>query len=252
MPDEELAVYLIEDAGATISPWGRGNSKLGPTVFTYSKLPGRVGGSCPGSSPECEMVCYAKRVVTGSPPVWSLWTRNTLRGDAVPELPAGAEIVRFHVSGDFDTPQYVLNWCVLVGKHPDVKFFGYTRSWQVPAMQNVLGHLRDRPNVQLFASVDSTMDGLPPKGWRRAWLDTDPRATKHTIREPGPEGKNEGVYIAGSFGSSELDSSAYICPEESGRKPSCVACNYCITGQRGDVIFPIHEGEPDGEDSDTR
>lgn len=256
LPDSELVVHLVEDRRATISPWGRGNSKIGPTVFTYSKLPGRVGGTCPGSSPECEMICYVKRVVTTSPPVWDLWTRNTLRRDEVPPLPEGAETVRFHVSGDFDTVPYIVNWCKLVNCHPDVAFFGYTRSWRVPELLPWLTRLHDYRNVQLFASVDKTIDELPPDGWRRAWLETDPRAAlvpheldlerqgryDERIRTEAEQGllmkmvEERGQHNFESVGGAR----SYVCPEETGRKPNCTSCNYCITGQRGDVIFLEH------------
>lgn len=231
LPRSELVVHLIEDRRAMISPWGLGNSKLGPRVFTYSKLPGRVGGTCPGSSPECEMICYVKRVMTSNPPVWDLWTQNTLRGDEVPPLPEEAEVVRFHVSGDFDTVQYIVNWCGLVNLHPDVRFFGYTRSWRVSGLVPWLEQLRDYPNVQLFASVDKTIEELPPAGWRIAWLETDPRA-----RANGEISEQNFRAVERGRGPETV----LVCPEETGDKPNCTECRYCIDGRRGDVLFLEH------------
>lgn len=235
---EDLTVHLIEDRRSEISPWGRGNSKIGPGVYTYSKLPGRVGGACPGSTAECELICYAKRVIFNAP-VWELWKSNTLRGDELPPLPKDATIVRFHVSGDFDSARYIVNWCKLVFRSPEVRFFGYTRSWRVPELVPWLETLRDYPNVQLFASVDKTTDELPPEGWRRAWLEHDLRA----IASKGGRAK-EGLKFFLDEGIQNFhtvdDQPSYVCPEETGGKKDCVSCRYCIDGQRGDVIFLEH------------
>lgn len=366
----DLTVHLVEDRGCEISPWGRGNRKLGASIYSYSKLPGRVGGSCPGSTAECELICYAKRVVANRP-VWDLWTTNTERGDEVPPLPPDARVVRFHVSGDFDTVAYVWSWYRLALAHPDVRMFGYTRSWRVEAAEEhdrpvahgdceewwkavvgwegiyevstcgnvrrikqtsgtscegvlsqklsggkkgkryptvalsrhsqvsnpyvhrlvieafhgsrprptsehevnhrnwnrldnhprnlewvtrgenmqhavwgslsltgALERLRDLPNVQLFASVDESMDELPPAGWRVAWLETDPRA-----RLNGQDSEHNWRPVDWSDVGTVPDvrtRAALVCPEETGRKRDCVSCNYCILGKRGDVVFLIH------------
>jgi hypothetical protein len=240
----ELIVHLPDTRGVTISRWGKGNTKLGMDgVYTFSRLPGRIGGTCPGATPECQDICYAMRVIK-TPPVWDMWAKNSAFGreleNANDPLPPDAKIVRIHVSGDFDSANYVDEWYYLAKARPDVRFFGYTRSWRVPKLLGALEQLRALPNVQLFASMDKSMDELPPLGWRRAWLEDDPRATKRAIREPGPAGQNEGVYVAGLFDSDELDSSAYICPEETGRKANCQDCDYCIRGRHGDVIFLLH------------
>lgn len=35
-----LTVYLPDTRGVVVSPFGRGNLKIGPGVYTYSRLPG--------------------------------------------------------------------------------------------------------------------------------------------------------------------------------------------------------------------
>lgn len=219
----ELVVHIPDTRGVHVSPWGRGNLKLGQSkgFYTYSKLPGLPsphGGSCPGATDTCLRVCYAFRV-RETPLVWQMWTENTKQGLGVPRLPRDAKVVRFHVSGDFDSIGYVISWCIAADQNPDVRFFGYTRSWRVPELLPDLERLRVLPNVQLFASVDeSSKDKYqwPPDGWRWAWLG-EPHL--RTIWRPAP---------------------AYVCPETTGRKPNCEACNYCILGKRGDVVFPLH------------
>lgn len=241
---EATTTYLHDDRRATISRWMQGNPKLGEGVFTYSRLPGKVGGTCPGSSDECEAICYAKRVVMNVP-VWDVWRLNSQPGEMVqatiggddyyeryelPTLPTGAKLVRIHVSGDFDTVAYVRAWLRLVQAHPDVKFWGYTRSWRVEELSFHLRALRDQPNVQLFASIDESINEMPHPDWRRAWIDGDGRLVG--------EGANRHV-MSSRTGQIERNV-AFVCPEERGIKASCAACGYCIDGQRNDVIFLKH------------
>ncbi len=256
----ELTVHLPDTRGVTISRWGRGNTKLGMDgVYTYSRLPGRpdgryelVGfagvnapgssiGTCPGSSKECESICYAKRVIS-TPPVWEMWAVNSaseqLPGAEDP-LPDDAKIVRLHVSGDFSSVEYIKEWIKLAEGRPEVKFFGYTRSWRVPELLESLERFRALPNVQLFASMDKSIEGLPPLGWRRAWIEYDLRAI--SASGPGAE-QGLGFWLGeGMYNFKAVDGqSSYVCPAETGRKADCQSCNYCIRGHRGDVVFLLH------------
>lgn len=220
----ELAVHIPDTRGVHVSPWGRGNLKLGQGkgLYTYSKLPGLPsphGGSCPGATDTCLRVCYAFRV-RETPLVWQMWEENTKRAN-LPELPEDAKRVRIHVSGDFVDDIEILKWISLAIHHPHVHFWAYTRSWRVPELLPRLEELRALPNVQLFASVDqSNIEAYnwPPLGWRWAWLHRD-----------GPVGP--WWYER---------KQAYPCPEETGRKKSCEECNYCILGRHGDVVFSVH------------
>lgn len=241
-----LTVYLPDTRGVTISRWGRGNTKIGMDgVYTYSRRPGRPDGwfegvaeaagfgagtstgTCPGSSVGCESICYAKRVVA-TKLVWDVWTENSkterLPGDEDP-LPDDAKLVRIHVSGDFTSNEYIVEWITLAVSRPEVEFFGYTRSWRVKDLLPTLDALRCLPNVQLFASMDTSIKELPPQGWRRAWIEDDDRLRK--VRDD--------IWKVWSDGAI-----AYICPEETGRKPNCQSCNYCIRGTSGDVVFLLH------------
>lgn len=209
LPPDALVSYLCDDRAGYISPWCRGNSKLGPNVFSYSRLPGKIGGTCPGASPVCEMVCYAKRIVRNQP-LWDLMRENSQRSCVVGYLPKGAELVRLHVSGDFDTAHYINSWTRLVQVNPSVQFWGYTRSWRIPSLFPALQELQRCENMQLFASMDSGTPEDPPEGWRVAWLEEDPRA--------------RGV----------------VCFEERQLHPNCEACGYCYAGLGGDVIFKLH------------
>lgn len=220
VPASALLTHIIEDRRAEVSGWGRGNSKLGFGIYTYSKLPGRVG-SCPGSTESCETYCYAKRLVANKW-VWQMLTDNTARGDELPPLPDDAKIVRFHVSGDFDTAGYVESWINLAESRPAVRFFGYTRSWRCENMIAALERFRALPNVYLWASVDAEMRTLPPKGWRVAWIEDDARLKK--------VGKH---YDAGGV-------HAVACPEEAGKLPNCETCRFCFKRHGMDLVFLKH------------
>lgn len=224
---QELTVYLPDTRGVVISRWGKGNTKLGMDgVYTYSRLPGRIGGTCPGSTLVCERICFARRVL---PPVRDVWIRNReterLPGDEDP-LPSDAKVVRIHVSGDFSSVEYIEGWIALAARRPEVDFFTYSRSWRVPELLPSLGQFRFLPNVELFASMDCSIQETPPSGWRRAWIEGDPRAEAERLGEHGYHAQD--------------GASVYTCPEEVGRKANCQECGYCILGRRADVRFLLH------------
>lgn len=219
VPASELTVHLIDDRRTVVSPWSRGNSKVGPGIFTYSKLPVTT---CPGASEECLSICYAKRAAEQNAWVGQLWKLNTLRGYELPPLPDGARVVRFHISGDFDGVPYIESWIALASSHPEVTFFGYTRSWRVPGLVGALEQFKSLPNVFLWASMDISVPELPPPGWRRAWIDGDGRIQRESHR----------YKAAGSL--------AIICPEATGKRPNCEACKFCFKHHDIDLIFPRH------------
>lgn len=182
--------------------WSPGNEKLGP-IPNWSILP---IVNCPGSSERCRDICYAAKFARW-PTVKSLWESNQNRH--IGELPEGTTVARIHVSGDFHSATYIQEWILFVQAHPQVRFWTYTRSWAVPALLPALEELRAQPNVQLFASVDTSMPD-PPAGWRTAYLDDDPRAT--------------GLH----------------CLEQVGKVRDCNTCKYCIRPLPGNVIFKEH------------
>lgn len=244
MKAQPLEVFLPDTRAVTISPYGYGNLKLGFGVFTYSRPAGEKGGTCPGATAECEAICYAKRI-TG--PVHDVHLRNV--GALVPPIPEDCQALRIHVSGDFDTPAYIMNWVSRLQARPEVAAWAYTRSWRCDDLLPYLEQLRSLPNMQLFASMDPSTDELPPTGWRRAWLWRDHMngqwSFEHRLLNWSrmPDG--------GKFLSTlrRLDSRnqitqdgtpSYVCPEETGHKADCVSCGYCFDGRRHDVTFLEH------------
>lgn len=245
MKAQPIHVYLPDTRGVEIQRYGSGNLKIGFGAFTYSRLPGQrdrsvtgvdldttehgqVYGTCPGSTDTCEQMCYAKRV---GGVVRTVWRENSNRAD-VPPIPVDCTRLRIHVGGDFDSVAYIENWIARLTERPDVRAWGYTRSWRVAELLPALERLRALPNLQLFASIDASMPTLPPTGWRRAWMEDDSRIRVEE-RWPVPPGQ-ETHHVA-------LDgTSSYVCPEETGAKPNCLACNYCILGRKNDVTFLKH------------
>ena len=205
-----LEVRLPDTRGVTLSRWGCGNTKIGWGVVTYSKV---AVVACPGSTPFCREICYAQRI---GGPVLDVYEVNTAAGANVPDLPEDAELVRLHVSGDFDSVEYIQRWTQIVAARQDVDFWAYTRSWAVTELLPHLEGLRALPNMQLFASVDQDT-GLPPDGWRIAWINGDARL-EGTARK------------------------VLVCPEERKKVANCEECGYCFCAPKvlTDVVFLKH------------
>lgn len=238
---KQLTVYLPDTRGVTISRFGVGNLKIGLGVHTYSRLPGlpdrdALGteyevedvprGTCPGATAECQAICYATRPVMEQGPVYKMWQRNSVYQDPPEDLPPDCRFLRIHVSGDFTTTRYINGWTDLLGRHPEVTCWAYTRSWRVPELLPAREQLRALPNVQLFASMDASTPELPPTGWRRAWIDGDERADVDRLSTDNRR-TFDGRY-------------SLVCPEETGKKPNCLECRYCLSGHKNDVTFLRH------------
>lgn len=229
-----FTVYLPDSRGVQLARYGIGNLKIGLGVYTYSRLAGRSTGetptTCPGATDECERICYAKRI---DGPVKAIYLQNSIT-DEVPPIPAECKLLRIHVSGDFDSVNYIHNWYLRLKERPDVRAWAYTRSWRVPELLSLLEHLRALPNMQLFASMDESCPDEPPAGWRRAWIDGDVRAGLIQVTRAHEDG-NIQRNIATFDGTMSL-----VCPEETKHKANCVECGYCFDGQRNDVTFLRH------------
>lgn len=225
-----LTVYLPDTRAVEISRYGKGNLKIGAGVYTYSRPAGAFyGGTCPGSTSGCEAICYAKRIAG---PVRENYNRNV--DDDVPPIPEDCRLLRVHVSGDFNTTPYIENWIRRLTERPDVRMWAYTRSWRVSYLLPALERLRALPNVQLFASMDESHTDVPPPGWRRAWIDGDPRAGEPInvqAHKDDPVPRNLTTFDG---------TMTLVCPEETKHRPNCEQCHYCFDGRRNDVTFLRH------------
>ena len=192
---------------------GEGNAKVGD-AFTFS-LPSKT--TCPGASPWCLKRCYAHRYEQRRPKCRKAYAGNLTMTEDPEEfarkmigvLPRIMKTFRIHVSGDFHSADYVRAWTRICRAFPQTRFWGYTRSWAVPHLAKDLAELRDLDNIQLFASTDPDMP-LPPKGWRRAFVQTDSRAA------------------------------GILCSAQTQDKGNCQECGYCVRRRKGDVVFKVH------------
>ena len=121
----------------------------------------------------------------------------------------GDDKFRIHAAGDFYSVAYIQAWQAIAEALPNISFFAYTRSWNVPTLLPALEVLRALPNVQLFASLDDSMPDAP-EGWRIAYMEGD---TRHK---------------------------GMVCLEQVGKKPDCASCGYCFIKQAGHVEFIKH------------
>lgn len=193
--------------------FSEGNRKTGD-VLSFS-LPSKE--TCPGKSVWCEGKCYSYRYERIRPTCRAAYSDNLVMArnpeqfaeTMIGVLPRILRCFRIHVGGDFWSVEYVEAWKKICASFPQTRFWAYTRSWRDPELKAALESLRDLPNTQIFASVDPSMTP-PPKGWRTAFLDMDPRAT----------GKR--------------------CAHQTGLKESCLHCGYCFEEKAGHVIFKAH------------
>jgi hypothetical protein len=242
-----LIVFIPDTRGVVISRFGHGNLKIGPNVYTYSRLPGSdqapalglnrdgAAGTCPGATAECQSICYARRPVQEHGAVYEMWARNSATEGVPAELPEGCTLLRLHVSGDFSSIAYIDGWRRLLVGNPQCTVWAYTRSWRVPSLLPALEELRALPNVQLFASMDHSTPEVPPAGWRRAWIDGDARAGD-VLDAPA-----HSEHLPGTRNQRTFDGTpSLVCPEETKHTPNCETCRYCFDGKRNDVTFLKH------------
>ena len=195
-----------------------GNDKVGKGVSIVNR---EAGETCPGASDFC-VECYAKK---GNFKRFNLQSKfasgtlnlpNTLR-----------DLFRWHVSGDFDTVEYIHFAIEVVRAHPDTRFWAYTRSWNVPELLPHLEILRAIPNMQLFASCDTTM-AMPPEDWRVGYIIGDDRF--------------KGMPCLEQACSKECPTNCVGNPKKGhvSKMPDCKTCGYCPIKTRGHVGFFLH------------
>jgi len=157
------------------------NKKLG-RMPTFSLPAGRVYG-CPDSTPACEAVCYAKKLVNRYPRAHLGYLENfqiAQRSDfaevmmrVLESLPEG--LLRIHVSGDFFSVRYIEDWAKALECNPHIKAFGFTRAWRNPERRRAL----EQSGMTRFilASIDNETEPHP-KDWRVALMRPDVLLTR--------------------------------------------------------------------------
>ena len=241
MGRNELSVFHATKPLHFIS---KGNVKTG--CFSFD-IPPRT--TCPGRTEECSRDCYAfnmERVYAG---VRNKWLRNAVYrtnsfwvADMIDTIPRGVQF-RIHVSGDFDSVDYVKRWQRIALARPDVTFYAYTRSWRIVKLWPSLRALARIPNVTLNLSTDDETG--PPrsavmKGLRWCYLtktDNVPswiRSTDIVFRSShnGQKRRIKNAIAKGNVPPPYVTRlGGVVCPKETGKdvpKLSCSKCKLCV------------------------
>jgi hypothetical protein len=211
----------------------KGNTKLGAAIHSFN-LP--VLSTCPGKSAVCILLCYATRRRFKNGNVKASHSRNldvVESGKFIEEMFEEIEkkkpkVVRIHAAGDFFSLEYVKMWTELVKAFPNVVFYAYTRSWNVPRLYKSLLVLAKLPNFDMWFSTDKAM-GKPPKvkGVRTCYLaqddDDKPRFKVDLVFR---EKRHTKIKKYGRYNSR-------VCPVEQGIKRkipiTCSSCKICFS-----------------------
>lgn len=157
-----------------------GNRKLGTRRIWGFALPSGTLDVCPGMSDTCRTHCYAVALERYRPTALARYRRNLLasrRRDFARQVVAflvahRVRVVRIHTGGDFYSAEYARKWLRVIRQSPHVRFYFYSRSWQIPAIKVVIDRMAAQPNCAAWFSCDRDT-GVPgdiPVGVRVAWL----------------------------------------------------------------------------------
>lgn len=172
---------VVQEKGAVVEQdlLTTGNSKLGVLLYAFS-IPAVL--TCPGASGHCREHCYARKGRLRSGLIQDRYQANWRRSrkkrfvsDMVREIRRKfVRVLRVHVAGDMDSPEYVQKWQEIARRSPQTVFLCYTRSWRDPAILPELIKLARLPNWQLWFSEDRETGHAPTvPGIRRAYMCID-------------------------------------------------------------------------------
>jgi hypothetical protein len=261
-----LVFYIPDTRGVVQSRYGAGNLKIGlgcsPTPGCPAGLAGRpsgpaerrrsnatsearlgrhvsrpdVPGTCPGSTPECESICYASRPVAEAGPVLEMWRRNSVT-DEVPPIPEEAKLLRLHISGDFDSVDVHRELDRRLTERPDVTCWAYTGPG---ASRTAAGPRTPARTAERHAArVDGRLDTRPCRRTAGAGPGSTATAGRQGAEGPGAHGGRRGHHGLGS-GEDQGRRQESDLPGGNEGGPNCEACKYCFEGARNDVTFLEH------------
>lgn len=213
--------------------------KLGAWIFAWS-IPALL--TCPGASILCKLICYAltgryrmsnvknahkRNLLIAKSPKFASLMNHWLRSRHV-------IVLRIHASGDFFGKRYIKAWIKIVRHCPGVRFYAYTRSWDVPELLPLLVELGREPNFEMWFSWDRTMS-FPPrrKGFRTCYLsesdeDLPGRKTDLIFRD-----SKKTVMKKDRLGNQ-------VCPYDNGvTKTTCSHCKLCWTSKEKNPVVPL-------------
>lgn len=208
-------------------------------------LPAGKAYACPGATTFCEKICYAgklEKIYSGVKNVLVSNFEQLLYADYLNGIDGMAYLLsqmvrefvldcekkgapkafRIHWDGDFFSRDYAIAWAEVVRYFPDVKFWVYTRSFDI---------------VDVIAGIDNLT----------VYLSGDP-VNISTARSLADRFNVLVATVADTFelARETVDGrKAYPCPENgkrieliSEKGSACFRCGICIDG-RGDVLFSV-------------
>lgn len=150
-----MAKYQISNPKLHIS---KGNSKIGKGIYSFSTLPGNekhmiyvkgelltdIPGTCTKHCETCHNACYAfNSARLHHNAVIPAWAENTLllRSKKLEKAmneyltaknkkKVKVEILRVHVSGEFESVKDIEMWNRIAKQHPEVQFGVYTKNYE--------------------------------------------------------------------------------------------------------------------------
>mgnify|MGYP003313580065 CR=1 FL=1 len=151
---------------------------------------------------------------------WSaIYEPNKLELDIINQLTEykdKAIAVRFHSSGDFFSKDYINMWINICKQLKHIHFWGYTRSWAVSELSELINELSSLENVSLYASVDPSM-GKNPNQKMSITVDTYSELSAYFNKE-----------------------NFFVCPEQLNLVPNCANCAQCIKKSNKSIVFIAH------------
>lgn len=121
--------------------------------------------------PDCKFRCFSASQEATYKDVFAQRKRNTdavralvtkgpkVLGSAIHKaIPAGTEVIRIHVAGDFFHKNYFLAWCLVAQWNPGIVFYTYTKA--LPLVQQYGHEVPD--NLRITLSRGGTHDRMIP------------------------------------------------------------------------------------------
>ena len=213
-----------------------------PTIANTFGLPAGKAYSCPGATSVCESVCYAgklEKIYKGVKATllhnWNLLkdadgkTMVRLLDEMIVDFKADCDkrnapkLFRIHWDGDFFNDTYSYAWKTVIVKHPDVRFWVYTR------VSSAVAILTDIPNLSLYFSTDDENRDIAKSlrdlhGTRLAYLGKTFAVTESVMKE-----------LTNKVGAKCPENNKSI-PLISAAGSACVSCGLCVFG-KADIRF---------------
>lgn len=203
------------------------NTKMG-CVPSFSLMP---VVTCNKLMPCTKSGCYAAKIARLRKNVAKSWENNTyicqykslaFRSQMIAWLTMyQPKAFRIHVGGDFFSPEYLLIWCDIAERFPKVKFFAFTKQYDV--LRSVLPHgIPKNLSIILSAWLHSEYENWFPQ---------------EDLRKKFPV-----AWIINKDGSMPHEVAKYLSKKNDICLGNCETCGQCFNRKKkdGDIVFLKH------------